>query len=595
MAMTALALPPGVDTQASKLAAVNRWNSSNLIRFKDGHLQKLGGCQRIAADPLVGICRGLHAWEDLGGASYLAAGTDQRLQVMSLGVIADITPVDRTVTLSNPFTTVYDSAVVTVTDANHDRTTGDWIIISGASAVAGITLSGFYQITVLTADTYTVTDTSTASAGTTGGGSPTIQYLLGSDITQTALAYGQGNYGAGPYSYGGLYAIGFLLRQWSLDNWGQDLVGCPTNGPPYLWVPPVAAGNVAAPIAGTGVPLFLTGLYVAMPEQQIFGFGAETGGVQDPLLIRWCDVGDYTDWTASATNQAGSFRLSSGSRIVGGLQTTQSSLFWTDLDLWVAQYLGFPLVWGFNKVGINCGLVGMRAAAQTGSIVLWMGQSQFFLWNGASVAVLPCSVWDFVFNNLDRNYLDAVTAASNSLFAEVTWYFPTVGSQGVADAYVKYNVASQCWDYGTLTRSAWIDENVFGPPIGIDANGYIQQHETANDLDGVAMDSWAESGWFEISAGTVAVFLERLIPDLILSSGATVLVTVQAADFVGDAGGTGAVRTYGPFTVSAQTPWVIVRARGRFASIKVESQGPNSFWRLGMPLYSTQQAGRRTG
>lgn len=591
MATMTLAVKPGVNAQASKLACHSQWNTSNLVRFKDGFLQKLGGCQHLSATPLVGNCRGLHAWHDLSGITYLGCGTDQRLEVLTLAGLTDITPIRATTTPTNPFATTIHSTSVVVTDTAHGAHAGDWIDISGGSAVGGLTLSGFYQVqSPVTTNTYVITAASQASSGATGGGTPTIKYLIASAVAAAPMNYGAGIYGAGNYGQGQASAISQTLRQWSLDNWGQDLVGCPTNGPPYVWTPPVAANNVATLITGTGVPLYLTGLFVAMPERQVMGFGAETGGVQDPLLIRFSDVNDFTDWTVSTTNQAGSFRLSSGSKIVGALQSGQSALFLTDIELWVGQYLGFPLVWGFNKVGTGCGLIGMRAVGQLINLVLWMGQSSFFAWNGSSVEPLPCPVWDEAFVNLDRSYANAIVTAPNSWFTEMTWYFPTIGSNGIPTSYVKTNLLDHSWDYGTLTRVAWIDQSVLGAPIGVDGNGLIQQHEIAADLDGVAMDSWAETGWFDISSGTLAVFMERFLPDLIMSSGATILVTIKVVDFVGDP-----PRVYGPYSITSDNPYVIVRARGRFAAVRIESQDLGSSWRLGEFLYVTAPAGRRMG
>ena len=582
-------LQPGVNTQLTKWGATSTWNSSNLIRFKDGLLQKLGGCQHINTTPFIGDCHALLPFEDLANNTYCAIGTDQRLQIFNNGSVTDITPYRTTTTPSGPFTTVINTPNVTVTDAGHGAVAGDWVYITGGSAVGGLTLSGYYQVAAPVAtNTYVIVASSNATSSTTGGGTPSIHYLISLQNSQPPGGYNTGYYGLGVFGVGSAATTTVTQRSWSLDNWGQDLVGCYTNGPAYVWIPPISAGNVATLITGTDVPLYMTGLFVAMPERQIMAYGAEGGGTQDPLLIRWCDVGDYTSWTATATNQAGSFRISSGSAIIGGLQFSQSALFFTDIELWSAQYLGFPLVWGFNKIGIGCGLVAQRAVAKLGPTVFWMSQQGFFSYNGSSVEPLRCTVWDFVFNNIDLSSTDDIFAAANSAFNEIWWFFPTIGSGGAVTSYVKYNTLDGVWDYGSLARSAWVDQSILGPPIGADYNGLLQQHETANDLDGTAMASWANSGWFAISDGDNTIYLERFLPDFIFNSGGSVTLTIETVNYVGDT-----PQIWGPYTVTSATEFVIVRARARLMSIRIDSTGIlGNFWRNGKSVYSSAPAGR---
>ena len=584
MATAKLAVRPGVNTQATKLAAQNQWNSSNCVRFKDGFIQTLGGCQHLNNTPVVGTARGLHVFQDLSSNDYVAVGTNQRLQLYLSGQISDITPYRRTPSLTNPITTTIGSATATITDAGHGALANDWIYFPVPVTVGGITFTGFYQVVTAATNTYTVLTGTVATSSVTGGGTLTIDYLLASSTEVAAQLYGVGTYGVGIYGVAGKVN----LRQWSLDNWGQDLVACPSNGSLYYWASPISAGTPAIKITGTGVPASAAGIFVAMPQRQLVAFGADGGSGQDPLLICWSDVNDFTSWTATATNQAGSFRLSSGAEIVGGIQAQQNGLIWTDIELWSFQYLGYPLVYGFNKVGIGCGLLSMRGVAKVASRVLWISSNGFFAFDGNGVAPLPCSVWDFVFNNIDRTYNDAVFAASNSYFNEVSWYFPTVGSGGQVTSYVKINTVDGSWDYGLLSRTAWTDQSVLGAPIGTDYSGYLQQHETSFNMDGSPIDAWAETGWFDIGDGTFTVFVERLLPDFILSPGATVLLTVKAVDYVGDT-----PRTYGPFTITSGTQYVVVRARGRFACLRVESKTSNTFWRLGDVLYISSPAGRR--
>jgi hypothetical protein len=246
------------------------------------------------------------------------------------------------------------------------------------------------------------------------------------------------------------------------------------------------------------------------------------------------------------------------------------------------------LVYGFSIAGKNCGAYSKRSMAQAGQFVYWLGQNEFYVFDGSNVSMVPCPVRDFLFNNLDRTIPDAVFAASNAYFNEISWYFPTIGSVGIVTSYVKLNVSEQSWDYGTLGRSAWTDQSVIGAPIGADYNGLLQQHEVANNLDGVSMDSYAQTGWVEISKGQDFVFLERMLPDFVLSPGANPSMTLYFLNYVGDT-----PRPFGPYPITASTRYFVVRGRGRYVSMKVESKDQNSFWRLGMPHAIMSPAGRK--
>ncbi len=205
-----------------------------------------------------------------------------------------------------------------------------------------------------------------------------------------------------------------------------------------------------------------------MPQQILVAWGSvSTGQQQDPLTVRWSSILDYTNWTVSTQTQAGSFRIPTGSEIRGGGQGPQQALIWTDLDLYVMQYLGFPLVWGFNQVATGCGLVGPHAFCVMRNSVYWMSSGNFFVLTGGGVRELPCTVWDKVFQNLDVANQNKCVAAANSMFDEITFYFPSLsGGTGEIDSYVKVNVTNGGWDYGTLSRTAWIDQSVLGQPIG---------------------------------------------------------------------------------------------------------------------------------
>ena len=311
------------------------------------------------------------------------------------------------------------------------------------------------------------------------------------------------------------------------------------------------------------------------------------------MLIRWCDVNNYGTWIAQITNQAGSYRIPKGSKIVGCIQGPQQGLVWTDLGLWSMQYVGQPYVYSFNEIGTGCGLISRKAAASINGVVYWMGPSQFFSLTSSGVQVVTCPVWDVIYQDLDQTNLDKIRVAVNSRFNEITWYYPTISDGGEVNAYAKYNVGLGVWDFGTLGRSAWVDQSVLGPPIGADPFSlYIYQHETSTNADGQAMNSWFQTGNFVINEADNKMFVDEVWPDMKWgyyggSQNATINLTFYVSDYAGQT-----QTQYGPFALTQNTTFVSPRFRGRLVSIYMGSNDVGSFWRIGNMRYRTQQDGR---
>lgn len=389
---------------------------------------------------------------------------------------------------------------------------------------------------------------------------------------------------------------------WTLDNWGEILLACPRNGPIFTWAPSQGYGNAAMiPQA----PIVNSGMFLAMPQRQIMAWGTTYTGIQDPLQIRWCDVNNYNDWTSTIINQAGGYHIPTGSLIVRGIQGPTQQYWFTDIDAYVSQYTGPPYVYGFNKVGSGCGLIAQKAVCMLHSNVYWMSQKQFFVLSGTQAAqTIPCTVWDFVFQNLDMNYIDSIRAAPNSMFNEVNWFFPSVNSvNGENDAYVCFNVLYNEWDYGYLERAAWVDQSVLGGPLATQ-NFYdsaalepwtcnVYQHEVSYNLAGLPMPSYFKTGYFTLSNGNDLVFVDWLLPDMkwgeySQAPNASIDMTFFVTDYPGEQ-----PKQYGPYTMTANTPYIEPRFRGRYVQIEVSSNDLNSFWRLGSMRYRYAVAGRR--
>jgi hypothetical protein len=540
------------------------------------------------------------------------------------------------------FTTTSGTTTVVVTLVNHGLSVGDTFNVPISTTVGGTTISGLYTVNkVSSEDLFEISVDIAATSGATvyenNGAIRAYDFVSTvSSVRGANYFYGGGVYGEGVYGSGYVPAVdtgtAITAVDWTFDNWGSILTACPKNGPLYYWQPVGSAIQNLSYMPNS--PVYNTGAFVSMPQRQIIAYGSSFGTIQDPLLVRWCDLEDFTTWIATANNQAGSYRIPTGSKIVGGMQAAQQALIWTDLDLWSMTYIGQPYIYGFNKIGANAGLISQKAAAQMGGVVYWMSQKQFFKLSGNGVEVIPCPIWDNVFQNFfpgnDANgnpYTDRIRCGSNSQFNEITWYFPAhytnnidpatglalseqqIGT-GEVNAYVKYNVALGQWDYGyqhpddpsvLVGRTAWIDQSVLGPPIGAAAatsvvgqttGFYVYQHETSNDADGAIMDSGFTTGYAVLNDGDMMTFIDQVWPDMKWGfvdepKTANVKITFYVTNYPGDT-----PIQYGPYEVSQSTQYLSVRMRGRLIAMSVSSTDAGSFWRIGAIRYRYQSDGK---
>lgn len=481
-------------------------------------------------------------------------------------------------------------------------TLGSTIVISGMTPAG---YNGTYTVTASSPGSVSFASSTTGAqtvAGTISGtfstsenaGQANYYYYNGRGPLPTGTGYGVGGYGRGGYGTGtaptSTAGTPINAEDWTLDNWGEILVACPFNGPIYSWSPP--AGDETALVIAEAPPVN-EGCFVAMPQRQIIAWGSTQTGVKDPLLIRWCDVNNYNVWTPVITNQAGSYRIPKGSRIVQCIQGPQQGLVWTDLAVWSMQYVGPPYVYQFNELGNGCGLIGRRAAGSMNGVIYWMGPSQFFKLSGGGVEPIRCPVWDVIFQDIDTSNADKIRFAANSRFGEVTWYYPTTTSNGEVAKYVKYNMLLNEWDFGTLSRTAWINESVLGPPIGASADQIIYQHETSPDADGAAMTSYFQTGYFAMTEADVKMFVDQIWPDMKWGyygsdeQNASVKISFYVNDYAGQT-----PTIYGPYEMTQSTTFITPRFRGRLVSIRIESNDVGSFWRLGNIRYRVTQDGK---
>jgi hypothetical protein len=488
----------------------------------------------------------------------------------------------------------------TVTSANASQVS--YTVSNPGAYTSGGLIYGRVSYTLgTTGGTYTSGGTVfNASAAMNGGNAEIVDYNTPGPLPE-GTGYGVGGYGLGGYGTGivpptsALAGNPISATDWTLDNWGQILVAGDVGGPIYTWDP---TSNTDRASIITEAPPINDGCFVAMPQQQIIAWGSTFTGIQDPLLIRWCDVGNYNSWTASVVNQAGSYRLPKGSKIVSCIQGPQQGLVWTDLGIWAMQYVGPPYVYQFNELGNGCGLISRKAAASMNGVVYWMGQSQFFKLGGSGVEPIRCPIWDVIFQDLDTDNLSKIRIAPNSRFGEISWYYPTKSNGGEINAYVKYNILLDVWDFGSLTRTAWINESVLGPPIGAgftqssQSQKLIYQHETSPDADGSAMTSSFQTGYIVLTEGEWKMFVDQVWPDMKWgyyggSQDADLNLTFYVTDYPH-----ADPIPYGPFAFNNTTDTITPRFRARLVSIKMESNDAGSFWRIGATRYRFQQDGK---
>lgn len=508
------------------------------------------------------------------------------------------------------FTTASSSAVVSVALTAHGiASLPATVVFPKATTANGVTIQGAYSINSITsANAFTITTSTVANAGgsfSMNGGNAELVYYITLGPPPLGSGYGLGAYGAGGYGTGvtnsSQTGAEITSTDWTSDNWGQIALACPENGGIYYWDP--TGGFLNAQLITAG-PTFNRGIFVSTSEQILISFGSTidentSGGIglqQDPMLVAWCDSGNFFTWIATDTNLAGNFRIPIGSMCVAGMAVANQNLIWTDLDLWVMGFIGYPDTFSFNKIGAGAGACSSHSILPLRGGVYWMGKSNFYAFTGGNVTVIPCPVWDFVFQNLNTAFIKNVRAMPNTPFNEAGWFFPSNASgSGENDSYVKFNITEPGgpWDYGLLPRSAWIDQTVLGPPIGATPGGVIYQHEIGNDAAGQPLVWSFTTGYFRIAEGEDYAFVDQILPDWKWgdyggAQTAHIQMTFNVVNYPGDT-----PIAYGPYTVTQATEYISTRFRGGLMSITCGGSDLGSFARLGYCRYRYAASGRR--
>ena len=723
MSLRNIIIQPGFNKQVTEVAAEGQWIDGDMVRFRYGLPEKIGGWEQITSNTLVGAARNQHIWADLDGRSYAAIGTHKGLFVYYAGAFYDITPLGTALTGAT-FTIASTGTpqTITVNKASHGLIAGDLFTFTAVTVPTG---SGYattdftdnpFEVLTSTTDTFTIQLATAASGTTSATGSATINpYEDFGPLTQTfGYGFGTGLFGgsiAGALtttldgalaadtngnngsatqirlaSTTGFPTSGTILidselitysgvagveltgisraasgttaaihtdgstvtdasdylgwgvatttstvvlepSNWSLDNFGEILIATSHDGKTYNWSPIHASGSALTTraTAVTNAPTRSIMSIVSERDRHLIILGTETtigsAGTQDKLFIRFSDQEDRNTYAPTSTNTAGTFRLDSGTKIVGAAKGKDYILILTDTSAYLMQFVGPPFTFSIRQVGSNCGLIGQNAIKQVNGAVYWMGQAGgFFMFDG-TVKSLPCLVEDYVFTtggeNLGINYnaSDIVFCGFNTLYSELNWFYPKDGSENI-DRVVTYNYDENVWSTGSLARTSYYPSTLFSNPYATEFNGgdtpsfptingvtstngattYYAHEKGTNQVDSTgastSINAFIQSGDFDLSEGGDGQFfmsMRRFIPDFKRLTG-DAKISLLLKDFPVD---TESSSPLGPFTINSSTTKVDTRARSRFASLKVENTAVDQNWRYGTFRADVQPDGMR--
>ena len=614
MKLVDLKFQPGIDKQDTAYSAGDqrKYVDSDFVRFHYGKPERWKGWSYLPNPnkTIVGVVRDTHSWVGLDGIRYLALGTDRKLYIYTEGALYDITPLRDTEALTNPFTT-NGTTTVSVADAAHGAAVGDFVTFDSFSTIDGLDMNQEFEVTSVTsASAYTVTHTSTASGSTSGGGgSGNAKYQITTGPSTSTYGYGWGTLTWNTSTWNtprSSSSVVLSARQWSLDNFGEDLIATVLNGGTFIW--DTSGGTGVRATALSNAPTASRFSLVSTDTRHLLIFGTETtiGNVstQDDLLFRFSDREDATDYTPVSTNEAGSLRISDGSRIMGAVKSSGQILVWTDTSMHGIQFVGTPFTFGLRQLGANCGLIAQHAAIEVNGRAYWMSDDSFYMYDGV-VKKMPCSVQDYVFDDMSYTNRNDIACGLNAAFNEIIWYYPSANATQI-DRAVAYNYLENTWYTLSLGRTTWLGAYVYEQPIAteydasLSANNstilgltagasYVYEHESGNNqADGTAITAFLTSGSVEIADGDELMSVSKLVPDFDnLANTMTATLTLeqypQSADTVTTTG-----------SISSTTEKINVRGRGRAVKIKYETNTVNdTAWRLGSTKLQLRPDGRR--
>ena len=608
---------PGIYRESTQYAEKGAWYDVDKVRFRAGKPENIRGFETRVSSTFDGAARDLLTWADNRRLKRATFGTSKKLFEHNGDQIFDITPVSASTTLTNAFSVALSANTVTVSAASHGRTTGDFVFFTSSTTIGGNILLGTttYAVSVINSNTFAIDVATTASAAQSSSGGGTIHFLIGTgtDNAVAGLGYGAGSFTAGVCAAGGrgwnqptsTGASDFTsqITQWSLDNFGEDVVANRRGSSIYLYDTDASATPLRATLvsgATNSTPTTVNSIIVSPNDRHLVCLGsnqfnttASPTGTFDPMTVRWSNQEDITNWVPSLSSTAGETVLTDGTEIVGGVRSRNAINIWTDNSLWTMTFVGPPFTFQFQQLGSNCGLIAPHAAVDYDGISVWMGYDNFYVFDG-QVKNLDCTVRRFIFDRLNRDQKDKIFCGINSEFKEVIWLYPSKDSEE-CDSYVIWSPSENYWTYGSSIFTTFADKTVFGNTIttGVTAGGNnLYNNEPAGVFteNGQPQSSFIESADFDMADGNEIMFLSRVIPDFTLNDGALTF-SIKTKDFPESP--TEREKPQPPHTVTNSTVKIDMRARGRQGRIRVSCNAANTSWRWGSVRLAIQPDGRR--
>jgi len=613
---------PGINKEGTNYSNENGWFDADKIRFRKGRPEKIGGWEKHSSNTFIGTCRKIHVYSDIEQTKYKILGTHKKLYALEGNVYNDITPIRTTTSAGDvTFAATNGSSTITATDTSHGAIIGDFVTFSGASSLGGnitaAVLNQEYEVVSVPNNnsfTFTAKNTSgtevTANSSDSGNGGSSVvgtyQINVGLDTYVSSTGWGVGSWGAGGFGSTTPLSLTNQLRLWTIDNFGDDVIAAPRGGPIYYWDESsgltTRAVEASTRSGASNTPVAVSQLLMSDIDRHVIALGCNPIGSStiDPLLVRFSDSENAVDWTPTATNSAGGVRLSTGSLIIGGLQTRQEILIWTDVGVVSMRFVGQPFVFSFNEIATGMSLISPNGAATAGGVVYFMDDGAFYQYAG-SVQKLPCTVLDYIFSDFNQTQSYKVFAAANPKYNEIIWFYPSADSTEI-NRYVTYNYLENNWSIGTtndgFVRTAWNPSYSLDYPLAASKNdtsglNYLYDQEFGFLADGSGFTAFIESADFDLDpAGEKFMFISKLIPDLEFrkssDTGNTVDIVIKGRDYP--------LQDLSILSTTSVTPsstFANIRGRSRQSAIRVSNSTGDFGWRLGDIRLELRQDGKR--
>jgi hypothetical protein len=629
---------PGLNRDQTNYSGEGGWYDCDKIRFRSGYPEKVGGWKKATPTTILGVCRQLWNWVTSYSDNLLAIGTNKKVYIEAGGNFYDITPLRTTFDTpdtDNSVNVTNGSPVVVFEVTGHGANSGEYVTVIGVvgtgapEEIGGIPVSeinGNHELTTINSNAFSIQVDTAATSTVSNAGGTTIELEFeispGNAIRTEGYGWGTGTWSREAWGLGSTQPVFLPQRDWWFDNFDNDLVMNIRNGTIYYWErggnadPSVALNTRASLLSGfaddagydpDAVPAAAMQILVSQQDKHLLAFGCVPFGSTstadfDPLLIRWADQDNPFQWEPLPTNSAGFLRVSRGSRIIRALPTRQETLIWTDTHLYTLQFLGTIDVFSLQEYADNISIASSRACASAANITYWMGQDKFYAYTGR-VETLPCTIRNYVFQNINFNQADQIICGTNEEWNEVWWFYPSKNSNW-NDSYVVYNHLEKLWYYGTLERTAWLDTPLRENPQAIGSNpatenGFLYNHEDGVDDDDSPMMSYIQSNDFDLENGDKFLLTRRMIPDVNFdgseASTPEVELVIRPRNFPGSsyqndvADTQRVIRT----SVDVYTDQVFMRARARQMALKIQSDALGVQWQLGSPRLDARADGQR--